>query len=112
MPGELMSAVTAKADISQSWVRQLAAASPGPLSQQSLGSLRTRWPKSVQAIPCSGSGMSALGQRQTFALHQRMSALPPDSRHSASQVERLLMTLALGVWAFGGHIDNLDFGCF
>jgi len=34
----LMSAVTAKADISQSWVRQLAAASPGQLSQQSLGS--------------------------------------------------------------------------
>ena len=36
----------------------------------------------------------------------------PDSEHSASRVERLLMTLALGVWAFGGHIDNLDFGCF
>jgi uncharacterized protein YgbK (DUF1537 family) len=29
-----------------------------------------------------------------------------------SRVERLLMTLALGVWAFDGQIDNLDFGCF
>src|SRR5215831_6507430 len=63
MPGELMSAVTAKADISQSLVRQLAAVSPGQLSQQSLGSLRTRWPKSVQVIPCSGSGMSAFGPK-------------------------------------------------
>ena len=73
--------------------------------------------------------MSALGQKQTCAAQNVMSALlpiattkadspknhvrfTPDSGHSASRVERLLMTLALGVWAFGGHIDNLDFGCF
>ena len=46
--------------------------------------------------------MSALGQKQTFALQNAMSALPPESRHTEEQALRPLSRLA---FVFGE--DNL-----
>jgi hypothetical protein len=60
----------------------------------------------------SKADMCAARRHVRFSPNSDQESGFPEKSHSASRVERLLMTLALGVWAFDGQIDNLDFGCF
>src|SRR5262245_8877215 len=56
--------------------------------------------KNVSLIPCISEdigGSSALGQKQTFALHQAMSALPP--------IATSIAFFGMSAWTNSGHPD-------